>query len=121
MHRMINNKAEMTVSSIQKIRQDIQKSKKILKNQMYFAYPFGKYTDSNITALRQENFRLAFTVQPNYVTTKSNHYLLPRFSVYPNTSDLEFAEMVMGEYSNIKYNINTKNGKSIYKASNVKW
>lgn len=55
-----------------------------------FAYPTGRlgdYDAADIQELKSANFKLAFNTVADYVTVKTDHYQLPRFSLPENKVD----------------------------------
>ena len=54
-------------------------------NTKYFAYPYGKYNNSYIKVLKQNNYKLAFTFGPDKehrkFSIKDNRYKIPRINV----------------------------------------
>lgn len=58
-----------------------------------FAYPNGNVSEREINYLQQNNYQIAFSTQPTYLTKNAlrNIFLLPRFEVLENVS---FAENI---------------------------
>lgn len=61
---------------------DLKKSRELLNNTTYLAYPFGEYTDLSIKLLKDAGYTMALTT--NYGNTKvgDNKYLIPRIYIY---------------------------------------
>ena len=57
----------------------------------YYAYPFGKANNEYISALKENNYKLAFTFGPYAFSTKDdNDYLIPRIGLFESTKDWKF-------------------------------
>lgn len=57
----------------------------------YYAYPFGKANDEYIKALKDNDYKLAFTFGPYSFSTKdSDDYLIPRIGLFESTRDWKF-------------------------------
>ena len=75
------------------IKEDLQKSKEIIGNPIAYCYPFYKYDQKTIDAVKEE-FSLAFAGGNRKSTRKDNKYLIPRYVVaYDITMD-EFIDMI---------------------------
>ena len=84
LHDMDDKKIALILSSSEKtIIDDLTKNKELL-NAKYFAYPYGKHDEKAIEYLKKTEHEMAFTIEPGYVTKKSDKYLLPRFPITPN-------------------------------------
>jgi len=68
-------------SSYKEIYEDIKTSVKKIKNTNSFAYPFGHYNDNVIKALKENNIKLAFTINEGRVKRGQNKYKLPRVRI----------------------------------------
>lgn len=70
------------LKSKEEIKSDLRNQNNNIKK--YFAYPYGKYSDEYIKALKEENYKLAFTFGPNKehrkMTQKDNKYKIPRYN-----------------------------------------
>ena len=68
----------------EEIKEDLKKMKEI-NDSKYYAYPYGKYQKQYIEALKEENYKLAFTFGPDKkhrkVTEKDNVYEIPRLNI----------------------------------------
>ncbi len=47
-------------------------------NNHIFSYPFGKYSNDVVELLKNENFVLAATTQPTYITNNADLFFVPR-------------------------------------------
>ena len=51
----------------------------------YYAFPYGRYTDDYIAALKEEKYKLAFTFGPGKehrkLTLNDNKYKIPRLNI----------------------------------------
>jgi hypothetical protein len=64
------------------------------------AYPFGRYNETALTAYRQAEVRLAFTVENGYVRPGDDPLRLKRLIVWPGLTRCRFAALVTGDASN---------------------
>lgn len=60
-----------------------------------FAYPFGLYTELNVSLLRESGFRLAFTCEPGQNDSTTDPLLLRR-NLIPYMMDMETFRRVVG-------------------------
>lgn len=81
-------------SSYDTINKDIATSVEKFKNTYAFAYPFGHYNDDTIKALKNNNIKLAFTINNGRVKKGSNKYKLPRVRISKGTSLTEYKNLV---------------------------
>ncbi len=89
----------LTMCSDEKSLNEIKDSKKILENWIqkpvnFFAYPNGNYSQREINTLKSNEFDMAFTTKPEYVSLDSfkSPFEIPRFDVLENVS---FAENII--------------------------
>ena len=63
---------------------DIKKMKKIV-NSKYYAYPFGEYNKDMLDALKENDYKMAFTFGPGEehrkASKKDDKYLIPRLNI----------------------------------------
>ena len=61
---------------------DIKLQEKVI-NSKYIAYPYGRYNNDFIKALKDSNYKLAFGFGPDFrkSTNKDNKYAIPRLSI----------------------------------------
>lgn len=66
------------------LEKDIKKMKKIV-NSKYYAYPFGEYNDDMLEALKENDYKMAFTFGPGKehrkATKNDDKYLIPRLNI----------------------------------------
>lgn len=77
----------------EKFLEEINKSKEILKEinpVMVFAYPRGKFTDKQVSILKQNNFVAGLTVEPGKNNINSDVFLLKRNFVHKDCGMQEF-------------------------------
>lgn len=74
---------------------DLVKSRKILNNTPYFAYPYGGYDGRIINAVQKAGYNMAFTTHERYVYVGDSMYAIPRFTI---DADMDrFIEVVTGK------------------------
>lgn len=73
----------------------------MLINSPYFAYPFGAYDEKVIEVLKSFNYKLAFTTKKGYVTSSTDPYEIPRFTISQKTTFDQFVKIVNGEYFDV--------------------
>ena len=81
-----NGKGRIVNWSKAQIVEDLQKSSQILGGADIFCYPFGHYNDTAIEALKEANYKMAFTVEGGRITPGMNKYKLPRVRVTAGNS-----------------------------------
>lgn len=85
----------LSMLSLEEKRYEIREALKRVTSEMgytpdVFAYPTGRlgdYDANDINELKSANFKVAFNTVAEYVTTETDHYQLPRFSLPENTVD----------------------------------
>jgi len=74
---------------------DLIKSRKILNNTLYFAYPYGGYDSRIISAVKKAGYSMAWTTQERYVYIGNSLHAIPRFTI---DADMDrFIEVVTGK------------------------
>lgn len=82
-------------SSYQDIYDDLKVSvEKVGGNTWSFAYPFGHYNDATIEALKNNDIKLAFTINSGRVKRNANKYKLPRVRISKGTSISQYKNLV---------------------------
>ena len=76
------------------IYEDIKVSVSKVKNTNAFAYPFGHYNDNTIKALKENDIKLAFTINEGRVKVGANKYKLPRVRISSWTSIDTYKELL---------------------------
>ena len=87
-------KGVMLSWSYEKIKEDLELSSKVLGGANIFCYPFGQYNETDIKALKDTNYKLAFTTAAGRVKKGASKYELPRVRVSANTSFNDFKKKV---------------------------
>lgn len=62
--------------------EDLKKSRELLNNTTYLAYPFGEYTDLSINLLKDAGYTMALTTNYGNAKVGDNKYLIPRIYIY---------------------------------------
>ena len=81
-----NGKGRIVNWTKAQIVEDLQKSSQILGGADIFCYPFGHYNDTAIEALKEAEYKMAFTVEGGRITPGMNKYKLPRVRVTAGNS-----------------------------------
>ncbi len=81
-----NNVPYLLSASKEEILEDLKKSKDKLGKTEYFCYPYGKYDEKVIEALKELDFKLAVTTEQGIITHETDPYQIPRFGIFPWTS-----------------------------------
>ena len=89
-----NGKGRMVNWNKAQIVEDLRKSSNVLGGATVFCYPFGHYNDTAIEALKEADYKLAFTVEGGRVKPSMNKFKLPRVRINGNTSISEFKKSV---------------------------
>ena len=111
MHRLLNGIPILLQANMLDIIFDFVNNQ-MLVNSPYFAYPFGAYDERVIEVLKSFNYKLAFTTKKGYVTSSTNPYEIPRFTISQKTTFDQFTKIVNGEYlDNYVHSPNNKNSK----------
>ena len=86
--------AHMPNLSIEKLREEIEKSNKIFLKELgevptLFAYPYGEANNKIISLLKDYKFKVAFGQHSGVINEISNLYYLPRFSLNEKYGDID--------------------------------
>lgn len=74
--------------------EDLRKSKELLNNTTYLAYPFGEYTDLSIKLLKDAGYTMAFTTNYGNAKVGDDKYLIPRIYIYNQYTIKTFKRIV---------------------------
>ena len=90
---------ETAAEYIERITQDLRRSKDILEGQLgapvnYFAYPYGVVDSNVVNALNQNNFLVAVTTASGTINKNSDPFRLNRRNVDQNISLSQFAALL---------------------------
>jgi len=100
MHHFVNGVSILQSASVEDILGDLTLSfDSPLTFRTGFAYPYGRYSDNAMAALRAAGVRFAFTTRLGYVYRDTNPLLLPRFSMEPHITHEMFSDIVWGRAS----------------------
>lgn len=89
-----NGKGVMLSWDYDKIRDDIKLSSEVLGGATIFCYPFGHYNDLDKKVLKENGYKLAFTVESGRVKKGAPKYQLPRVRISAETSMSSFISKV---------------------------
>lgn len=74
--------------------EDLKKSRELLNNTTYLAYPFGEYTDSSIKILKDSGYTMALTTNYGNAKVGDDKYLIPRIYIYNEYTINTFKRLV---------------------------
>ncbi|GMR63703.1 polysaccharide deacetylase family protein [Bacillus sp. MN7755] len=97
LHKFKNGSAAILVEGNQVVKNDILKSKDVLKSN-YMSYPFGKYNKDTLQILKDLKMELAFTSLQGYATPENNPLEIKRWFISADTKMDNFEKIVSGEY-----------------------
>lgn len=87
----LHDKAKADSQDYNLYNSDIKKVASLGYDIKYYAYPYGHNNEEYIRALKDNNYRLAFTFGPyDYVSKDSDNYRLPRMGLFESTKDWKF-------------------------------
>lgn len=75
---------------------DLNTSRELLNGSTVFCYPFYEYNDYAIRMLKESGFTMAFAgfIGDGRVRVNTNKYLIPRYTIYNDTTLNEFANII---------------------------
>ena len=83
---------------------DAKKSKEILFDTDYMAYPFGSANNDYKKAIKEAGYSYAFSFQNNKkLTINSDRYFLPRIEIRGDETMSDFKDKLNGKVSIMKY------------------
>lgn len=99
LHKFKNESAALIAEGNQVVKNDISKSKDILKSN-YISYPFGQYNKDTIQILKDLKMELAFTgIQgQGYATPENKPLEIKRWFISVDTKMDTFEKIVSGKY-----------------------
>lgn len=74
--------------------QDLKKSREVLNNTTYLAYPFGEYTNNSIKMLKDAGYTMALTTNYGNAKVGDDLFLIPRIYIYNQYSLETFKRIV---------------------------
>ena len=87
----LHEKAKADSKDYELYSNDMQKVSEYGYNIKYYAYPFGHNNDAYVKALKENNYRMAFTFGPYDNSKKdSDNYRIPRVGLFESTKDWKF-------------------------------
>lgn len=100
-HRHIGGRPALTTWSTADVKADLKELRGRfeeggLRPPTAFAYPYGAYSETTLSALPSDGMRVAFTVREGYVRQTDSPLELPRLVIYPGISLCRFGEIVTG-------------------------
>ncbi|EJR00581.1 polysaccharide deacetylase family protein [Bacillus cereus] len=97
LHKFKNGSAAVLAEEKQVVKNDVLKSKDILKSN-YMSYPFGKYNKDTLQILKDLKMELAFTSLQGYATPENNPLEIKRWFISADTKIDTFEKVVSGKY-----------------------
>lgn len=97
------NHTDLSKVDTNTVKAELDNSKKTLENMLgtkvnYFCYPFGGYSFSVVSQVKQSGYLMAFTTKSGWVSKSSNPYLLNRVYCYANMGMKEFIRRITNLY-----------------------
>ncbi|MCP5006196.1 MAG: polysaccharide deacetylase family protein [Planctomycetes bacterium] len=95
---------DLSTLSYSKQYREISKSKDLLENLLHkeiisFAYPYGKFNNDSIDAIKKSNFKLACTTRPGRLSVNIEHFLIPRITIF-NTDSVSILARKLAFFDN---------------------
>lgn len=86
--------SDFSLLNMANMAKEIIESKKNLEKNLgikinYFSYPKGKYT-SKILSMVKQNYKMAFSMNSDYVRNSCDHFMIPRIGIVQSHSLAEF-------------------------------
>lgn len=83
-----------TLSS-EDLRTEIKKAEAVFQEEIsehpkFFAFPIGGYNQEVVNCLRENNYEMAFTINPWLVKKENDRLMLPRIGIIKETGQIEF-------------------------------
>ncbi|PGE71904.1 polysaccharide deacetylase family protein [Bacillus toyonensis] len=97
LHKFKNGSAALLAEENQLVKNDILKSKDVLKSS-YISYPFGKYNKDTLQILKDLKMELAFTSLQGYATPENKPLEIKRWFISADTKMDTFEKIVSGKY-----------------------
>lgn len=82
---------QLVCANYEQAKADLQKSLDVIKDNTSFCYPFYRYDDEAIQAIKDLGFKVAFAGGNTKAKRTSNKYLVPR---YPIMSDITLQDFI---------------------------
>jgi peptidoglycan/xylan/chitin deacetylase (PgdA/CDA1 family) len=89
-----NNICAFLSSSKETIENDLTKSRLLLNNTPYIAYPYGKIDENTINIVKNLGFTMGFTVSEGNIKPGDNIYMLKRQAIFQSTTLDQFKKIV---------------------------
>ena len=86
--------AQLICANYQEIYNDLKQSIDVIGDKNTFCYPFYRYDNEAISAIKDLGFKIAFAGGNVKATRSSNKYTVPRYPIYDSTSLDRFIKMV---------------------------
>ena len=84
----------MACSTYDEIKNDLEISLEIIKDNKSFAYPFYYHNENAINALKDLGFKVAFIGGNRHASRGDDNYLIPRYVILDNMSLEKFIEIL---------------------------
>lgn len=92
-HFIEDGKTMLEILDKESIKADLEKSQSLLGARA-IAYPYGRYNEATLEAVKELGYILGFTVDQEYVKRGMEPYTLPRLIVNPQIKIEDFINMV---------------------------
>lgn len=90
-----NSHPDLKTLSSEELRSDIKKAESVFLNEIseqprFFAFPGGRYNQNVVDCLRENNYEMAFTINPWLIKKEDDRLRLPRVGIIRETGQIEF-------------------------------
>ena len=94
LHEMVGNQSKVLRVSKNELIMDLKKNVAALPHSKAFSYPFGKYNNEVISALKSVGYTTAFTTKPGYNLPYGNVFEIKRLEATQKTTLNNFKKLV---------------------------
>ena len=81
-------------SNYQEVKEDLQKSLDVLRDNTSFCFPFYSYDNESLQAVKELGFRVAFVGGNRKARRRDNHWLIPRYPIISEMTLNDFIDIV---------------------------
>ena len=89
-----DGRGKVACSDYETVKQDLQQSLDVIKDNTSFCFPFYSYDNESLQAIKELGFRISFVGGSVNAKKSNNHYLIPRYPIMDDISLNEFISIV---------------------------